>query len=76
LDSIDEYGVTKLFSEIALMIGVEQKLLGKTFNIDSTSLTGYGEYQETGIRKEIEADSPCFSVSGSNTSSSQGKSDP
>lgn len=58
LDSIDEYGVTKLFSEIALMIGVEQKLLGKTFNIDSTSLTVYGEYEESEIPKEMELNSP------------------
>lgn len=44
LDAIHEYGVTKLFSEIALMIGVEQKLLGHTFNVDSTSLTVFGDY--------------------------------
>lgn len=46
LDAIDEYGVTKLFSEIDFMISVEQKLLGRTFNIDTTSLTVYGEYEE------------------------------
>ena len=58
LDAIDEYGVTKLFSEIALMIGLEQKLLGRTFNIDTTSLTVYGEYEESEIPKEIKLDSP------------------
>ncbi len=52
LDAIDEYGVTKLFSEIAFMIGVEQKLLGRTFNIDTTSLTVYGEYAEPDILNE------------------------
>ena len=46
LDSIHSYGVTKLFSEIAFEIGIEQKLLGHTFNIDSTSLTVYGDYEE------------------------------
>ena len=39
LDAIHDYGETKLFSEVAFMIGVEQKLLGRTFNIDTTSLT-------------------------------------
>lgn len=52
LDEIDAYGVTKLFSEIALMIGIEQKLLGKTFNIDTTSLSVYGEYEELDVPEE------------------------
>ena len=46
LDAIDDYGVTKLFSELALTIGIEQKLLGRTFNIDSTTLSVYGDYEE------------------------------
>ncbi|HND86668.1 MAG TPA: IS1634 family transposase, partial [Pseudobdellovibrionaceae bacterium] len=64
LDAIDEYGVTKLFSEIALMIGFEQKLLGRTFNIDTTSLTVYGEYEESEIPKEIKPDSHVDPSSG------------
>ena len=44
LDAIYEYGVTKFFSEISLLIGLEQNLLGRTFRIDSTSLSVYGNY--------------------------------
>jgi transposase len=46
LDAIYAYGVTKFFSEVAFEIGTEQKLLGRTFNIDTTSLTVYGDYAE------------------------------
>ena len=46
LDGIYAYGVTKLFSELAFEIGAEQKLLGRTFNIDTTSLSVYGDYEE------------------------------
>jgi transposase len=46
LDAISDYGVTKLFSEVAIMIGMEQKLLGRTFNVDSTTLSVYGDYDE------------------------------
>ncbi len=46
LDTIHGYGVTKLFSEIAFEIGIEQNLLGRTRNIDTTSLTVYGDYAE------------------------------
>jgi transposase len=53
LDSIYEYGVTKLFSEVAFEIGIEQKLLGRTFNVDTTSLTVHGDYEES----EIESNS-------------------
>jgi transposase len=52
LDAINEYGVTKLFSEVAFMIGVEQKLIGRTFNIDTTSLMVYGEYEESDATEE------------------------
>lgn len=52
LDAIDEYGVTKFFSEIAFMIGVEQKLFGRTFNVDTTTLTVYGEYEEPDVEGE------------------------
>jgi transposase len=44
LDKIAEYGITKLFTELAFAIGQEQGLLGRTFNIDSTTLTVYGDY--------------------------------
>lgn len=46
LDAIYAYGTTKLFSEVAFEIGIEQGFLGRTFNIDTTSLTVYGDYEE------------------------------
>lgn len=46
LDKIHEYGETKLFSELAFEIGVEQNLLGKSAHIDSSSLSVEGEYVE------------------------------
>jgi transposase len=46
LDKIHEYGETKLFSELAFEIGVEQDLLGKSAHIDSSSLSVTGEYVE------------------------------
>lgn len=52
LDDIHAYGVTKLFSELAFEIGDEQKLLGKTFNIDTSSLSVYGDYEEEEAQKE------------------------
>ncbi len=58
LDTIHAYGVTKLFSEIAFEIGIEQKLLGRTFNIDTTSLTVYGEYEESEAEEEAKKSDP------------------
>lgn len=46
LDSVHAYGVTKLFSDIAFEIGVEQKLLGKSAHFDTTSLSVEGDYAE------------------------------
>ena len=46
LDSISEYGVTKLFTEIALDIGIEQNLLGKAVHFDTSTLSVYGDYPE------------------------------
>lgn len=46
LDRIHEYGETKLFSEVAFEIGVEQDLLGKCAHIDSSSLSLEGDYAE------------------------------
>ena len=59
LDAVYEYGVTKFFSEIAFEIGIEQKLLGKTFNIDTTSLVVHGDYEqfETEESKKVDSDS-------------------
>jgi transposase len=45
LDSIYEYGVTKLFSEVAFEIGIENKLLGKSAHFDTSTISVYGEYE-------------------------------
>lgn len=45
LDEIVNYGTTKLFGEIAFEICLEQNLLGKSYHLDTTTLTLYGEYE-------------------------------
>ncbi|TSJ80172.1 DUF4277 domain-containing protein [Cardinium endosymbiont of Dermatophagoides farinae] len=45
LDAIHEYGITKLFSEVALSIACKHKLLGKSAHLDTTTLSVYGEYE-------------------------------
>jgi transposase len=44
LDAVHEYGESKLYSEIALPIGLEHKLLRRSAHFDTTSLSVYGEY--------------------------------
>ena len=44
LDAIHEYGVNKLFSEVAFSIAIEQKLMGTSIHIDSSSLSVHSEY--------------------------------
>lgn len=46
LDAIHDYGTTELFSDLAFSIGVEQNLLGCSANIDSSTLSVYGDYAE------------------------------
>lgn len=53
LDSIYDYGVTKLFSELAFEIAVEHKLLGKTARLDTTTISLYGEYENCDLEKDI-----------------------
>ena len=53
LDAIHSYGTTKLFSEIAFEVAHENKLLGKTARLDTTSISLYGEYD--GCDREEEA---------------------
>lgn len=48
LDAVSDYGVTPLFSEIALDIGVAEGLLGPSAHFDTTSINVYGEYEEAG----------------------------
>ena len=46
LDKIAEYGVTKLYSEVAFEIAKEKGLLGQRLHLDSTSFVLYGRYEE------------------------------
>ena len=46
LDTIYSYGVTRMFSEIALPIGLQHKVINQKSHIDTTTLTVYGEYDE------------------------------
>jgi transposase len=46
LDVIHEYGTNQLFSEIAFPIAIEQKLIGTSIHLDSSSLSVHGEYTE------------------------------
>lgn len=57
LDAIAEYGVTKLFTELSLLIGKARGLLGKSMHIDTTTLSLYGDYEacEKGIASEFTA---------------------
>jgi len=45
LDKIADYGVTKLFSELAFDIASEKQLLGQRLHLDSTSFVLYGNYE-------------------------------
>ena len=53
LDAIHEYGVNKLFNEIAFSIGLEHGLLGGNANIDSSSLSVYGDYTKYNEEKDV-----------------------
>ena len=54
LDEIAAYGSTKLLTEISILIGKRRGLLGKSVNIDTTTLSLYGEYPEDTIAKQAE----------------------
>ena len=45
LDEIAAYGTTQLFSEIVFEIAQEQGLLSRRLNLDTTSITLFGEYE-------------------------------
>lgn len=47
LDAIAEYGPTKLFTELSLLIGQARGLLGKSIHIDTTTLSLYGDYESS-----------------------------
>lgn len=46
LDKIYAYGCTPLFSHLAFEIGMEQKLLGRSAHIDTSTLSLEGDYEE------------------------------
>lgn len=46
LDKVADYGVTKLFSEIAFEVAKENNLLSRRLHMDTTSFVLYGEYDE------------------------------
>jgi transposase len=46
LDAVSDYGITPLFSEIALEIGIAEGLLGGSAHFDTTSINVFGEYAE------------------------------
>ncbi len=62
LDSIYEYGPTKLFSSIAFDIGSKFDLLGKTARFDTTSLSVYGEYDSETDSSDNKSDEDCFKM--------------
>ena len=54
LDDISQYGETELFSEVALDIALENKLLGPLNHLDTTSISVEGNYdvpEEEGVIK-------------------------
>ena len=46
LDAIYNYGTTKLFTEVAFAIGIENNLLGKAVHFDTSTISVYGDYDE------------------------------
>ena len=54
LDEISAYGPTKLLTELSLTIGEQRDLIGKSINIDTTTLSLYGEYPEAANQGEDE----------------------
>jgi transposase len=53
LDSIYDYGTTKLFAELAFEIAAEHQLLGKTAKLDTTTISLYGEYEDCDLEQDI-----------------------
>lgn len=63
LDKIAEYGVTKLYSELAFEIAKEQGILGQRLHLDSTSFILYGRYD---IESPESAPLPTYGYSKAN----------
>lgn len=56
LDAISAYGTTKLFTELSLTIGQERGLLGKSTHIDTTTLSLFGDFEQSILSESIEND--------------------
>ncbi len=52
LDAMYKYGVTKLFSEIAVEIKLRLKITGKSIHVDTTTLSLYGAYPGSKVSDE------------------------
>ena len=52
LDKIADYGVTKLYSEIAFEIAREQGILGQRLHLDSTSFVLHGRYDDIDVTED------------------------
>jgi transposase len=64
LDSISNYGTTKLFTEIAFQVGQKKGLLGKSAHIDTTTLSLYGEYETDEINEDTPTPKQGYAKSG------------
>lgn len=53
LDKVAEYGVTKLFSEIAFEIAKEKNILGQRLHLDSTSFVLHGRYDDVDASETV-----------------------
>jgi len=63
LDKIADYGVTKLYSELAFEIAREKGLLGQRLHLDSTSFVLYGRYD---VESSDDAPLPTYGYSKAN----------
>ena len=63
LDKIADYGVTKLYSELAFEIAREKDLLGQRLHQDSTSFVLYGRYD---VESAEDAPLPTYGYSKAN----------
>jgi transposase len=48
LDAVYDYDTTKLFTEVAFEVGIENSLLGTSAHIDTSTISVYGEYDAEG----------------------------
>ena len=63
LDKIADYGVTKLYSELAFEIAKEKDILGQRLHLDSTSFVLHGRYD---VEVPEDAPTPAYGYSKAN----------